>query len=235
MGAIGGRRSTCVQSGGMELAEALRTNPSIRDFTGEAVPDAVVAELLDVARFAPSGGNRQPWHVAVVQDRVLRRQLADLCGPVWSTYIAERLAGVSPFNVIDRPTGEVPDIGPQPNPLLDRIEDVPVVLVVAADLGVIAMMDEPLARPALTGGASVYPFVHNILLAARDRGLGGVMTTFLARAEEAARPLLGLPDSWAVASMVCLGHPVQRPTKLTRKPVVEFATVDRFDGDAFGG
>lgn len=217
----------------MELAEALRTNPSTRDFTDEPVADDVVAELLELARFAPSGGNRQPWRVAVIQDRALRRRLADLCGPVWSEYLAEGMAGVAPFNVVDRPT-EVPALGPQPNPVLDRVEDIPVVLVVAADLSLIAMMDAVLDRPALTGGGSVYPFVHSILLAARDRGLGGVMTTFLARAEEDARPLLGLPDSWAIAAMVCLGHPVRRATRLRRNPVAEFATVDRFDGDPFG-
>ena len=217
----------------MELAEVLRTNPSIRAFTDAPVPDEVVAELLDVARFAPSGGNRQPWHVAVIRDRSLRRALADLCGPVWSAYLAEGMAGVTPFNVVDRPDAVTP-LGPQPNPVLDEIEDVPVVLVVAADLAAIAMMDADLPRPALTGGASVYPFVHSILLAARDRGLGGVMTTFLARAEQEARPLLRLPDTWAVASMVCLGEPVRRPTKLSRKAVREFATVDRFDGPAFG-
>ncbi len=218
----------------MELADALRTNPSIRDFTQEPVDDATVAALLELARFAPTGGNRQPWHVAVVKDPALRRQLADLCGPVWSEYLAERMAGVAPFNVIDRPS-EVPDLGPQPNPVLDGIEDVPVVLVVAADLSVIAMMDAWLDRPALSGGASIYPFVLSILLAARDRGLGGVLMTFLARAEDEARPLLGLPSSWAIAAMVCLGHPVRRPTKLTRKSVDEFATVDRFDGAVFTG
>lgn len=213
----------------MDLIDALRTNPAVRDFTDELVSDAEVAELLAVARFAPSGGNRQPWHVALVKDIALRRQLADLCGPVWSDYVAEGLAGVTPFTVVGPPP-LVDPIGPQPNPLLDNIESVPVVLVVAADLGQVAMMDKDLDRAALTGGASVYPFVHSILLAARDRGLGGVMTTFLARAEPAARPLLHLPDTWAVASMVCLGHPVRRPTKLTRKPVAEFATIDRFDG-----
>jgi nitroreductase len=217
----------------MELTEALRTNPSVREFIDEPVPDGVVATLLDVARFAPSGGNRQPWRVAVIQDRALRRQLADLCVPVWSSYVAEMTVGVTPFNVVDRPA-EVPDLGPQANPLLDGIEDIPVVLVVAADLASIAMMDSVLDRPALTGGASVYPFVHSILLAARDVGLGGVMTTFLARAEEEARPLLGLPDTWAIASMVCLGHPVRRATKLTRRPVGDFATLDRFDGPGFG-
>ena len=108
-----------------------------------------------------------------------------------------------------------------PNPVLDALESIPVVLVVAADLGSIAMMDKDLGRPTLTGGASVYPFVTLVLLAARDRGLGGVLTTFLARAEQAARPLLGLPDTWAVAALVALGHPVRRATKLTRHPVAE--------------
>ena len=60
-----------------------------------------------------------------------------------------------------------------PNPVFDRIEDVPIVLVVAADLSLVAMMDKDLDRAALTGGASVYPFVHSLLLAARDRDLGG--------------------------------------------------------------
>jgi nitroreductase len=217
----------------MELLDALRTNPSVRDFTDEPVPDAEVAAILDDARFAPSGGNRQPWRVAVVKDLTLRRALADLCGPVWSDYVAEGLTGATPFTAVGSPPVIAP-IGPQPNPLLDNIESVPVVLVVAADLGQVAMMDKDLDRAALTGGASVYPFVHSILLAARDRGLGGVMTTFLARAEPAARPLLGLPDTWAVASMVCLGHPVRRPTKLARRSVADFATIDRFDGAALG-
>jgi len=146
--------------------------------------------------------------------------------------VALGATGVTPFAVAG-PQPPVDDIGPRPNPVLDGIERAPVVLVVAADLTNIAMMDKDLGRPTLTGGASVYPFVHSLLLAARGRGLGGVMTTFLARAEDAARPLLGLPDDWAVASMVCLGHPVRRATRLRRRPVAEVAFVDRFDGEPF--
>lgn len=216
----------------MELLDALRTNPAVREFTDEPVTDREVRELLDVARFAPSGGNRQPWHVAVVKDVPLRRQLADLCGPVWSEYLAIGATGATPFAAASA-TAPLGELDPVPNPLLDAVETIPVVLVVAADLGAIAMMDKDLDRAPLTGGASVYPFIHSILLAARDRGLGGVMTTFLARAEVAARPLLALPDDWAVAAMVCLGHPVRRATKLTRGQVEDFTTVDRFDGPAF--
>lgn len=216
----------------MDLIEGLRTNPAIREFTDEPVTDAVLAELLEVARFAPSGGNRQPWHVAVIQDRALRAELAALCRPVWQEYMEIGATGATPFAVAG--VEPVPEpLDPVPNPVLDHLVDAPVVLVVAADLTSIAMMDGNLDRATLTGGASVYPFVHSILLAARDRELGGVLTTFLARAEVAARPLLGLPDHWAIAAMVALGHPVTRPTRLRRNPVADFATIDRFDGTAF--
>ncbi len=217
----------------MDLTLALRSNPAVREFTDEPVTDAELAELLDVGRFAPSGGNRQPWHVAVIKDRALRRSLAELCRPVWAEYMAIGMTGATPFAAVG-PQPVVDDPAPMPNPVLDALETTPVVLVVAADLGSIAMMDKDLGRATLTGGASVYPFVHSLLLAARDHDLGGVLTTFLARAEEAARPLLGLPDTWAVAAMVALGHPVRRATKLTRQPVGSFATIDRFDGPAFG-
>ncbi len=66
-----------------------------------------------------------------------------------------------------------------PNSLIDEIESIPVVLAVAADLNLIALMDGNLDRPAITGGASIYPFCWSILLAARAHDLGGVLTTFL--------------------------------------------------------
>lgn len=221
----------------VDLRTALRTTAAIRDFTDEPVSDEVLADLLDTARFAPSGGNRQPWHVAVIRDGLLRRQLADLCTPVWSEYVAQGAAGETPFSVV-APTSvdlAAARAEPQPNPVLDHIERAPVVLVVAADLGQLAMMDKDVGRPTVTGGASVYPFIWSLMLAARLHDLGGVMTTFLARAEHDARALLALPEDWAIASMVVMGHPVKRPTKLRRNEVAAFATFDRFDGPTFPG
>jgi len=89
-------------------------------------------------------------------------------------------------------------------------------------------------RPAVVGGASIYPFCWSILLAARARGLGGVLTTFLSRNEAAAAPLLGLPPDHALVATIFLGVPTHQNTKLARRPVNSFATVDRFDGDSFG-
>ena len=114
-----------------------------------------------------------------------------------------------------------------------RIDSVPVVLAVAADLRRIALMDGQLERPPITGGASIYPFCWSILLAAHARGLGGVMTTFLSRVEPEAGRELGLPEHHALVATIFLGVPEQRATKLRRDPVESFTTVDRFDGAAF--
>jgi len=216
----------------MEIREAIRTNGTVRAFTDEPVDDATIAGILDDARFAPSGGNRQPWRVAVVGDRMLRRELAMLMQPVWDEYLETAAAGGNPFNVVDyvKPDDITPN---KANALLDDIDNIPVVLAVAADLSKLAMMDAELDRAPITGGASIYPFCWSLMLSARAHGLGGVMTTFLSRAESAAAPALGLPEHHALATTIFLGHPVRQPTKLNRAPVESFTTHDRFDGPVF--
>ena len=77
--------------------------------------------------------------------------------------------------------------------------------------------------------------MHNLLLAARDEGLGGVMTTFLAASEPEVAPVLGLPDGHAIAAMVGIGRPVHQATTLRRNPVASFTTIDTVDGDPFTG
>ncbi len=212
----------------MELTDAIRTTGAARQFTDDPISDETVTEVLDDARFAPSGGNRQPWRVAVIRDRTVRTQIAAMMQTVWNEYVA---APGTPFA-----GGQAVSAQPAPhtpNPLLNNILDIPVVLAVAADLSKIALMDGHLTRPALTGGASIYPFCWSVLLAARARGLGGVMTTFLSRAEPEAATVLGLPPNHALAATIFLGVPVRQPTKLSRTPVGSFATVDRFDGAPF--
>ena len=212
----------------MDLREAIRTTGSVREFRDEAVSDELVASVLDDARFAPSGGNRQPWRVVLLKDREIRLQLGALMQPVWDEYVAAARTGTAPFNAVYyQPPAERMHAA---NALLDGIERIPVVLVVAADLRRVSAMDAMLERVAVVPGASVYPFCWNLLLAARERGLGGVMTTFLSRVEADAAPLLKLPEHHALAATIFLGYPVHQPTRLRRKQVEEFASVDSFEG-----
>ena len=214
----------------METRSALRATASVRAFAPRPVDDGVVYDILDDARFAPSGGNRQPWRVALVKDRVIRRGLADAMKPVWNEYVALAQTGRTPFAVVDGPPPLTTEPADVPFPLIDDIESVPVVLAIAADLSRIATMDADLPRPTISGGGSIYPFCWSILLAARDRGLGGVMTTFATRAERTTGPLLGLPAGHALVATIFLGHVDGHLTKLRRNPVEGFATIDRFDG-----
>lgn len=224
----------------MELYEVMRTTGAVRSYADEAVPDAVLHRILDHARFAPSGGNRQGWRVVVVRDPDTRRRLRDLYALGWREYVAHREQGLVPFAPTDggRWTGPAVDLAaaratPRPHPFADHLDAVPVLLVVCAELAALAVLDNGLDRQSIVGGASIYPFVHNILLAARNEGLGGVMTTTICRQEPAVKEALGIPEGFAVASLVALGHPRRRPVRLSRRPVTEFATVDRFDGSAF--
>ncbi len=59
----------------MDAIEAIRTRRSIRRYSGEPVPDDVLAEILQAAMSAPSAGNQQPWHFVIVTDRAVREKI----------------------------------------------------------------------------------------------------------------------------------------------------------------
>ena len=218
----------------MELYDVMRTTFAARDFKDQPVDDATLVRLLDNARFAPSGGNRQGWQVIVVKDAALRARFVPLMRPIAQRYVAQVRAGESPLNTVlpTRLTAEEIAATAVPEALLTQLVSAPVVLVVAVDLRLVAAMDAALPRIGVVPGASIYPFVWNILLAARNEGLGGVLTTFLASAEPEVQALLGLPSHYALAAMLPLGYPVRQLRRLKRKPVSTFAWVDRFEGTA---
>ncbi len=222
----------------MDLQEAMRTTFACREFTDDPVSDEVLHRILDVARFAPSGGNRQGGHVVVVRDKGVRQRLGELCVPTLRLYAAQVAAGESPFNTVVPSAVDVAtalDTPTEPFALFEHLGDVPVALVISVDLAAVASMDKDLDRVGLVTGASIYPLVWNILLAARAEGLGGLVTTAVVPAEAEVRRLLDLPDTHAVAALLPLGVPVRQLTRLTRMPVEEFTTVDRFDGPPLAG
>jgi nitroreductase len=227
----------------MELSQALRSTGAVRSFTDDSVPDDVLYGLLDTARFAPNGGNRQAWHVIVVRDPATRVALRDLYLPGWYEYLPQMEAGLTPFAPFtDREAEaaararapEFAERGAAAPGFAETLDEVPVLLVLLADLRNLATLDRDLDRYTLVGGASIYPFAWSILLAAHDAGLGGVITTVAIREEPALRDLFGIPEHVAVAGVLALGYPDgKRATKLRRNPVESFATVDRFDGEVF--
>ncbi len=216
----------------MELYDILRTTFAAREFTDDPLSDETLCKILDRARFAPSGGNRQGWRVVVVRDHRTREVLAELTAPAAKRYAAQLAAGENPWNSIV-PTSvhaETIERTPVPARLTQPIIRAAVVLVVCVDLKVVAATDQLLKRVGVVGGASVYPFAWNILLAARHEGFGGTITTLAVAEEPKVKELLGIPAHVAVCAVMPLGRPVKQLTRLKRKGVPEFTTLERWDG-----
>ena len=64
----------------MDFYEVIRTRRSIRSFRPDPIPDEVLRRVLDAARIAPSGSNRQPWKFILVRDEGLKGELVPLAG-----------------------------------------------------------------------------------------------------------------------------------------------------------
>lgn len=219
----------------MELNDVMRTTFSAREFTGDPLPDDILYDILDVARFAPSGGNRQGNRVVIVRDQATKDALADLAAPAAKRYAAQVNLGESPWNTVNPTavTDAVVEATPVPPHLTNSFRDADVVLVFLVDLGRVASMDQFLDRIGVISGGSIYPFVWNVLLAARQAGYGGTITTLAAAQEEKVQALLHAPAHFAVAAVVPLGKPKKQLTKLRRNAVDEIATVGAFDGPGF--
>jgi len=227
----------------MELLDGLRSTGAVRAFTDQPVDRSTVYDLLETARFAPNGGNRQGWRVVVVEDPELRTQLRDLYLGPWYEYLSMGAAGLTAFAPITNRAAEAAAIAEAPalaaamsagpGGFAEHLDSAPVLLMLVADLRCLATTDRDLDRYTLVGGGSIYPFAWSLLLAARAHGLGGVLTTMLARVEDDVRPLIGMEDHHAIAGLIALGYPEHQPTKLRRQPVETFATIDRLDGQPF--
>jgi nitroreductase len=212
----------------MDLHEAMRCAPTSRRFTDAGVAPEAIARALDAARFAPSGGNRQGWRVIVIRDPGLRAELAALYLPPWRAYM-EHTGGARVLAEPDAFEGARLRGVQRANEYAENLAEVPVHIVVGVRLDDLAVTDAALPRQSIVGGASIYPFVQNLLLALRAEELGAAMTTLLVPAEAEVKRLLAIPDDVALAAHIGVGHRADDwPRALARKPVAEFAFGERY-------
>ncbi len=219
----------------MELNDVMRTTFSAREYTAEQLSDEALFEILDNARFAPSGGNRQGTRIIVVRAPETRALLSELSRPAAMRYTAQVAAGEVPWNPL-APTNvtpvEIAQTDPRPS-LIEPFAAASVVLVFTLDLGAVAATDQDLDRIGVIAGASIYPLVWNVLLGARQAGFGGTISTMAVAKEPEVKELLGVPNDHAVCAVVPLGKPRKQLTRLRRRSVSGFVTRERHDGERF--
>lgn len=212
----------------MDLYEAMRCAPTSRHFTDVPVPAEVLRRVFEHARFAPSGGNRQGWRVVVVQDVERRTAIRDLYLPHWRAYM-EQTGGAEMLSSPDGFDAKRVRMVQRADTYAERLDKVPAHLLMCVRIEDLVVTDAQLPRQSIVGGASIYPFVQNVLLALRSEGLGAALTTLLVPAEAEVKALLEIPQDVALAAHIGVGYRADPwPQRLSRKPVEEFAFGERF-------
>ena len=176
----------------MDLFEAINTQRAMRRLKPDPVPDDLIWKVLEAAIRAPSGGNRQPWNFLVVRDPEKKRKIAEWYLDSWnkSYGLIKQAAMASPETAKTYASAEY---------LANHLAEVPVLIIATVNNAGVAPVSPP--------GASIYPAVQNLMLAARALRLGTCLTTLHRTHEAEVKQLLGIPENVETMALIPLGWP----------------------------
>lgn len=214
----------------MELYDAMSTLRAVRRLRPEPIPADVLDRVLTAATWAPTGGNHQSWRIIAVTDAALKQGLEDLYRPHWEGYIPGYQAHMQNMPPAERESSrKALESGTY---LATHMHAAPVICVFCFNFDHITVTDAGLDRKSVVGGGSIYPAVQNLLLAARNEGLGCVLTTLLCIEEPQVKALLHIPEQWHTAAYVPLGYPVLGGHgPIARKPISKMVYRNTFGED----
>ncbi|MBI4317485.1 MAG: nitroreductase family protein [Chloroflexi bacterium] len=200
-----------------EFAELARSRRTVRGFQKDRdVPDEMVERILDIARWAPSGGNAQPWEFIVVRDAEMRQRIADL----YVKQIQDKMEMERAIRGRSRMTG-------------DGFRNAPVYIIVVGDPRVndaypIRTKEEKGHQHYITGLASAVLLIH---LGATSLGLGSQWVSDANSPYMGAmlRAWLGIPDPLRIYELIPIGYPVKQPSPPPRRPLVDILHRERYE------
>jgi nitroreductase len=206
------------------MLEGLTTTRAIRRYVDEPVPDRVLRDIMFAATRAPSGSNRQPFRFLVLTEGPKGTQakalIAQGARAVWGAKRGDDGYDSGTGADLSSPKARMAATMQQ---YVDNIERVPALV-----LGCLVRYRAPNPNE----GASVYPAVQNVLLAARALGYGGVLTGFHAFVEAELKELLGIPEEVFIAASITLGRPEGSHGPVRRSPMAELVYGDTWGSPA---
>jgi nitroreductase len=203
--------------GGTDVFEIMHTTRSMRRLRPDPVPDEMIRKILQAGAAAANGGNSQRWRFLVVKDPAIKKAVAayykrafdEVVGPRYSTSAPP--PGVSAERY-QRQHGAV-------EYLTEHFHEAPVWIVACI---------EDAAPPTRWSGASIYPAVQNMLLAARALGLGSTLTTRHLLHEKGSEAALGLPPGVHSYAILPIGWPMGRFGPVGRGALADIVYQDRW-------
>jgi len=200
----------------MDLNEALYTTRAMRRVSNDPIPVDVIKAMMDAAIRSPSGSNSQNWRWITVTDSKTIGKLAPLYREAWAELNATIYKGRIEKVMDSGDQGAIRVVNSS-QWLADNFEQVPLVVL-------------PYHRND-PSGASIYPGVWSMMLAARSYGVGTTLTTVLGwfRHDEVAE-LLGVPleKGWTNAAAITCGYPLGRWGLAKRAPAQNVTYSERW-------
>ena len=211
-------------SEGTDVFEIIHTTRAMRRLRPDPVPDALIRKILEAGTCAPSAGNTQRWRFLVIKDTAIKkavqvyyqRALDEVVGPRYASSAPPPGAAAARYHRQHMAVEY----------LTEHFHEAPVWIVPCIDHG-----DE---IPPRFAGASIYPAIQNMLLAARALGLGATLTTRHLLYEKETESALGLPAGVHSYAILPIGYPMGNFGPVRRGALNEFVYQDRW-GEPYPG
>jgi nitroreductase len=200
------------------LFEIVQTTRAMRRLKPDPVPDALVRQILQAGVCAANGGNTQRWRFLVVKDPAIKKKVQVLYKRAFDEVVGPRYLSSAP------PPGVSRDAYTRQHAAVEYLTE----HFHEAPVWIVACLDEGTATPTRWSGASIYPAVQNMLLAARALGLGATLTTRHLLHEKEAEAALGLPPGAHSYAIIPIGYPMGKFGPVGRGPLTEIVYEDRW-------
>ncbi|MCP4961750.1 MAG: oxidoreductase [Actinomycetia bacterium] len=211
----------------MELYDALMTTRAMRRYSDEPVSDATIQRILRAAVQAPSGGNIQPYQFMVVTEQDVKDKIAAVYLKAHERYEPAIQKYIPPFK------DDAAERSHQRNwqatdDLARAMASVSAMVLVVVPKISMAIEDDQGKMDVGPLYASVYPAVQNLILAARNEGLGTVLTSVFRIYEEEVAEILGVPDRYEIVALLPLGYPTGNWGVANRRAAESLTSWNRF-------
>ncbi|MGE0416146.1 MAG: nitroreductase family protein [Acetobacteraceae bacterium] len=200
-----------------DVFEIMGSTRSMRRLKPDPVPDEMIVKILQAGTSAANGGNNQKWRFLVIKDVAIKKAVQVWYKKAFDEWIGPRYASSAP------PPGiTAAKYGRQHAAveyLTEHFHEAPVWIVCCLEDG---------PNPDRSQGASIYPAVQNMLLAARALGLGSTLTTRHLRFEKETEAAMGLPPGVHSYAILPIGWPMGKFGPTGRGKLSEFVFQDKW-------
>ena len=206
-------------AGETDLFEILHTTRAMRRLKPDPVPDELVHKILAAGQAAASGGNNQRWRFLVIKDRAIKEKVQHYYQRAYDEVVGPRYATSPP------PPGSSPGRYRRQHSAVHYLTE----HYHEAPIWIVACQNDGDQTPTRSSGASIYPAVQNMLLAARALGLGATLTTRHLQFEAEVEAILGLPPGVHSYAILPIGYPLGNFGPVGRGSLADAVYLDRWE------